>query len=44
MMLVCIWGRGGVDFGGKADHGPNAGTRLVLMSGATGATDSLMWQ
>ena len=32
-MLVCIWGGGGVDFGGKANHGPNNGMGLILMLG-----------
>jgi hypothetical protein len=33
-MLVCIWGGGDVDFGGKADCGLNNGMGLVLMLGA----------
>ena len=33
-MLVCIWGGGGVDFGGEANHGLNDRMGLVLMLGA----------
>ena len=33
-MLVCIWVGGGVNFGGKADHGPNDRMGLLLMLGA----------
>ena len=33
-MFVCIWGGGGVDFGGEADRGPNDGMGLVLVLGA----------
>ena len=31
-MLVCIW-RGGVNFGGEADCGPNNGMGLILVLG-----------
>jgi hypothetical protein len=32
-MLVCIWGRGGVNFGGKFDCRLNDGMGLVLVLG-----------